>query len=905
MERIDKAILDTNKVICDNIKALGLYDHGLLSQNILAQLRNFIEYVAIKIYKPDEDVNPSDYDIHKDAMKFIGSRDEFGFIYEFHHEMLQKSVSHYTLGTDGSERLMLKYYDKLLRIRSLLKNSYDLDVLENIEDFPLNNDSELVEYYEKIADIIENPSSSSTLVIYKGRYYVYRISPFIANHQVYYEVTFSTANDNLSKFDRVTAFTKHSIIDNYAVRFSIHSDVVDIYNQQVSILIIDSYDIAIRPCEWNRLSLILGVHKNYDTNSTEYRKLMEILKTIEMSLTDLVCSDPDYYDSIKNEIIGEKQRGVLFDLLDKSREIIVSNCAGSNVLRYLLYKMNNRVLKLQYSEEPCSKLSGLYLSYRCIPFDNMPFCTSLIHHNPVVNDLIEAISPLNRDHEFLARFITNNSENKGFLFTSKDTISDFENVDQLIQRYNDCLHGRQSGRRIEEFQDHIYMRKYVDDCTTIVRKLIDMSTTGVSHYTDSVDSWISNNRISFDDPNKLQILRNMFADSRVAVVYGSAGTGKSTLLNYVSEFWADSDKKFIATTHSAVENMRVKIKENPGNFSTIASFINNDTVLCDILFIDECGVVSNSDMVKILDTASFDLLVLTGDTYQIESINFGNWFSIIPYFLPKSSVFELPDSFRASNNELNKLWKQVRDLTSSILEHLVNFDFVSSLDQSLYDQHEEDEIILCYQYDGLYGINNINKFMQNANPNLKVEWGLNSYKVGDPILFNENSKFSPLIHNNSKGRIVSIKPSNNSIQFDIELDKTISCEDAEDYDFSLVGDSPNGNSIISFSVNKYMDIDENDDDDDSTEVPFQVAYAVSIHKAQGLEYDSVKIIITKESQVHITHNIFYTAITRARKKLKIYWSPETEREVLERLSLHKPSKKDAYLLSALSSIPMS
>ena len=33
----------------------------------------------------------------------------------------------------------------------------------------------------------------------------------------------------------------------------------------------------------------------------------------------------------------------------------------------------------------------------------------------------------------------------------------------------------------------------------------------------------------------------------------------------------------------------------------------------------------------------------------------------------------------------------------------------------------------------------------------------------------------------------------------------------------------------------------------------------------------------------ISHNIFYTSITRSKKKLKIYWSPETEKRVLENM----------------------
>ena len=206
-------------------------------------------------------------------------------------------------------------------------------------------------------------------------------------------------------------------------------------------------------------------------------------------------------------------------------------------------------------------------------------------------------------------------------------------------------------------------------------------------------------------------------------------------------------------------------------------------------------------------------------------------------------------------------------------------------------------------YDGLYGINNINRFLQNSNSHDEIVWGINTYKIGDPILFNESNIFSPLIHNNSKGRIVNIRPEEQRIWFDIELDESINEMDAWGYDFELIGVSPSGNSIISFSVNKNRSTDEDDDDNDSTIVPFQVAYAVSIHKAQGLEYDSVKIVITNEIEERITHNIFYTAITRAKKKLLIYWSPETEKAVLERMTI-KNSHKDAYLLAKLANITM-
>ena len=62
-------------------------------------------------------------------------------------------------------------------------------------------------------------------------------------------------------------------------------------------------------------------------------------------------------------------------------------------------------------------------------------------------------------------------------------------------------------------------------------------------------------------------------------------------------------------------------------------------------------------------------------------------------------------------------------------------------------------------------------------------------------------------------------------------------------------------------------------------------------------------MITNETEERITHNIFYTAITRTKNKLKIYWSPETEKAVLDRF-VQKKYTKDEGLLSALHSLEM-
>ena len=97
---------------------------------------------------------------------------------------------------------------------------------------------------------------------------------------------------------------------------------------------------------------------------------------------------------------------------------------------------------------------------------------------------------------------------------------------------------------------------------------------------------------------------------------------------------------------------------------------------------------------------------------------------------------------------------------------------------------------------------------------------------------------------------------------------------------------------------KYYTDKYDSDMDTRIKLPFQISYAMSIHKAQGLEFDSVKIVITKESDELVTKNIFYTAVTRAKNKLKIYWQPEVANYVLDNIENSVKSKSvDLLILS--------
>lgn len=214
------------------------------------------------------------------------------------------------------------------------------------------------------------------------------------------------------------------------------------------------------------------------------------------------------------------------------------------------------------------------------------------------------------------------TEIDGHLFTPRSEIEGFEGIDDLIREYNSSLYYKHNGRKIEEYKNHLYIKSYVKDSTEIIEKLQELASSGVSQYTSSVDSWMARESYTIDDDGKKEALRQMFSNSHVALIYGSAGTGKSTLIKHISNFWADKDKIFLANTHPAVDNMRRKVTAGNSEYNTIAKFLSkwNNNTDCDVLFIDECSTVSNDDMRGVLEKANFKLLVLVGDIYQIESI---------------------------------------------------------------------------------------------------------------------------------------------------------------------------------------------------------------------------------------------------------------------------------------------
>ncbi|WP_180997763.1 ATP-dependent DNA helicase, partial [Campylobacter concisus] len=542
-----------------------------------------------------------------------------------------------------------------------------------------------------------------------------------------------------------------------------------------------------------------------------------------------------------------------------------------------------------------------------IPFDQTPFVSSLCWHNPKISDLFECVEHKNREHEFLARFIIQNTQSNGMLYTGKEELSHFSDLQNLINKFNNLLYRTHNDRKICEWKGKYYIQSYEKDVISILKKLKKLSQQGSDKYEEFANTWLENNVNWIDDKNKIEIIKRLFVKTKVAFIYGAAGTGKSTLADYIANLYQGKTQIFLAQTNPAVENIKSKVQNaNFRNTYTIAKIVNSKQDFeCDLLFIDECSTVSNADMVKILEKVQFKRLILIGDIYQIEAIRYGTWFDIAKDFLPKHCLFELVKPYRTNNDELLKFWESVRnfkDGDNAITEFGVWGKYFLNLDEKndeIFKKEYDDEIVLCLNYDGLYGVNNINKFLQIVNKNQSFEIGNFEFKIGDPVLFVDNNFFISDLHNNLKGKIINIidKNEENELYFKVEVDKVF--EDDHVFTAGLELISKNDNkSIVGFGVDKNINTDN---DDASEKIPFMLAYAVSIHKSQGLEYDSVKIVITREIEENISHNIFYTAITRAKKYLKIYWSPETQQYIIKNFNI-KNDKKDIKILKAKNNI---
>jgi hypothetical protein len=792
---------------------------------------------------------------------------------------------------DGqSERLMLKYYDFMWQIKSDLKK-FGYSILANLNDFPLEDQEDVdTGYYQEVAREIEK-MPNITDALHSSRYYIQKKNSFYVNNERYYELSLQLAGIYATKYNRITVYTKENISTDYSIQIGYSEVEIDLWDIRSKIKVVTNWKVSIDPTCLNSLSKILNIPCTISSRYGEYTSLMTYLTKTGANLLDLIDLKEISFSNIIEEIYNGCKTSYFKPILMTLRDKFKIDCdtVGKNAIRYILVRMKEEIIKSVFPQNNEKLLYDCHyiISGKCFPFEKSPlianFARSKTSKYTITKDVIRAVGykdlEINRPYLTIKKLI---GETKEIYFDRAALGDDFS--DEKIKKYNNHLDNweQSKGFKLVINENHIHIDSFEQETFFILSKLKEISKSGNEGQDKLNNRFLNSINHPFEDKDKEFALKKVFVDSSVLLIYGAAGTGKTTLINHISNLMEGRRKLFLTKTYAALQNLERRI-DNPANsdFISIDSFSKKANLAdYDIIFVDECSTIDNLTMQKFLSKIrETTLLVLSGDIYQLESIDFGNWFYYAKDIIKDSAKVELLNTWRSDVQTIKDLWNEVRNCGHKITEILaVDGPFSKQIDKDIFKPEDKDEVILCLNYDGKWGLNNINTYFQNANtksaPFYWKEW---SYKIGDPILFNESKRF-PILYNNLKGRIFNIEQSDGVLTFTVDIKKLLTKADCNNIDVQYIhtGDDY---TRLKFSVYD-MDEELTEENRIKTVVPFQLAYAVSIHKSQGLEYNSVKIVIPDSNSEQITHGIFYTAITRAKKHLKIYWGDSTMKKII-------------------------
>lgn len=624
---------------------------------------------------------------------------------------------------------------------------------------------------------------------------------------------------------------------------------------------------------------------------------MIFLTSTGMTFLDLIDLKEISFNEVVDSIYKNTNTCYFKTVIEALRKYFSCECDtfGKNTIRFLLINMRedriSDVIPNQFNS-PMPK-TPFYFAKKCFPFEKNPYLANYAGSKTSNGNMAKILSvagtaQLKTISPYLV--LKNKIKNSGEIyFNSSEIASDTD-----IATYNEYLDAWETrqGFNILHEQEYVTIASYESTTLQILRKQLELSQNGIKGQKELNAKFIRDNKSIFDnvDVSKQKAIKYAFVNSRILLIYGAAGTGKTTLINYISSLMPKSKKLFLTKTHAAIQHLQRRI-DNPGSdsdFICIDSFTRRVNLPdYDIIFVDECSTIDNRTMLNFISKISSDsLLVLAGDINQIESIDFGNWFYYAKDIITTQGAnVELLDTWRTQEENLLSLWEEIRNNDVRITEKLViDGPFSKEIGSDIFTSDDKDEVVLCLNYDGKFGLNNINSYFQNANPNGEaIIWQSWRFKKEDKILFNDNSRFTYL-YNNLKGIIADIEKTDDQIAFTIDVETIITEQQCKSDQIEYI-DTIGERTRIKLIVYAFDEDEiENDEDAKKTIIPFQLAYAVSIHKAQGLEYDSVKVIIPSVNSEKITKGVFYTAITRTKRKLTIYWSSETMQKIISDFS---------------------
>ena len=438
---------------------------------------------------------------------------------------------------DGQhERLMLKYYDFLWKIRKYLKDYHRLAVLENLEKFPLELNEEDQEYNKLVAASIEtvtnphNPWKNS-------RYYVQKKTSFYVGSERYFEITLQLAGKYATKFNRLTVYSKMDISSNYSIQLGFEEVDLILWDVPSKIKVVTNWRVSIEPSSLNKLAQIIGQETKISGRFNEYEALMIFLTRTGINLLDFIDMRSDRFAELLNQIY-EGQSTVYFkDVLLTLHKRFNSESKeyGRHTIRFVLLRMKEEVIENLLPErgEKAFYNRGLHLSPRCSAYENNPAIYNLpnqkTNNQSLPRDVSRSVGSAYLD-KYLPYIRIRHLINKtGELYFPKDTI-ELPSIGQTVDQYNALLKewDIEQGVSLKEDNGYVYIDEYVDHTVYILRKLLTLSASGNDGQSQVNAQFLKSIPDGSIDPSKKVALEHAFANSKVMAIYGAAGTGKTT-----------------------------------------------------------------------------------------------------------------------------------------------------------------------------------------------------------------------------------------------------------------------------------------------------------------------------------------------------------------------------------------
>jgi len=357
--------------------------------------------------------------------------------------------------------------------------------------------------------------------------------------------------------------------------------------------------------------------------------------------------------------------------------------------------------------------------------------------------------------------------------------------------------------------------------------------------------------ISYNIYQKDAILKSL--KNNFLVITGGPGTGKTTVIygiyRALKKENPKSKIKLLAPTGRASKRLSELTLEEASTIhrflewnkdSNTFSLNENNKSDASIVIVDEFSMVNNSLFTSLLKALRDNTkIILVGDKDQLPSVGSGNLLADIISSI--DNVVYLKELYRqAKESSIVKLAYLVNenkdyDFTSdeelSIIEDLDILDSLKEIAiKHINDDYKEFQVLVPL-YKGSYGINNINKVLQEVFNKKDI---LKNEKTINDVIYREKDKVIQLVN----------MPDNNVFNGDIGIIEKITDKEI----------------IIDFDGNKVKYTS-------STYNSFALAYAISIHKSQGSEFKTCIIPLSTSYSIMLYRKLYYTAITRAKKKL--------------------------------------